>query len=283
MKKKFKGELAGFPAEVVEKMLERQVEQTGKKNVEVFEDRMTASQAGGGFDWKKTAEGEDFWWAVIGRGEFDLFFERYPRVWKKRGGSERTATDKERKLLLDALKKEGKGWDAKNKRVYDLEPEFKDGDFVRSSWDNGKHHGVGILRGEYKKGEEIDCYCLMSTDGGFTRGYGCSVGITTTRFDRPASEMDKKWLEDAMKENGLRWNAAEKRVEDLRWRAKEGETFEYIKIQYEKAVVSSNRDLRQDFSSVLYAGGNYYNPATGDAQRDADKINAIFNENKSKE
>lgn len=35
--KEFKGDLKGFPSEVVEKMLERQVEQGSKRDVKIFE------------------------------------------------------------------------------------------------------------------------------------------------------------------------------------------------------------------------------------------------------
>lgn len=39
---------------------------------------------------------------------------------------------------------------------------------------------------------------------------------------RHSTEGEKQLLFDKMKEKGLRWNAEEKRVEKIRWRAKEG-------------------------------------------------------------
>ena len=42
---------------------------------------------------------------------------------------------------------------------------------------------------------------------------------------RLATEEEKKLLFDKMKEQGLRWNAKEKRVEKIRWRAEEGDEY----------------------------------------------------------
>ena len=58
------------------------------------------------------------------------------------------------------------------------------------------------------------------------KGFGdkrwCSVSF------RHATEEEKKQLFAKMKEQGLRWNAEEKKVEKIRWRAKEGEDYWYI-------------------------------------------------------
>lgn len=43
-----------------------------------------------------------------------------------------------------------------------------------------------------------------------------------------ATEEEKQLLFDEMKEEGLRWNAEEKRVEKIRWRAEDGEKYYYV-------------------------------------------------------
>ena len=68
------GEITGFPIEVVQKMVERQVEQSGKPNVSVFQKSIFS-----GFLWKDTIEGTYFWDNVICNERFDLFFEKYPK------------------------------------------------------------------------------------------------------------------------------------------------------------------------------------------------------------
>ena len=70
----YKGELQGFPKEVVDKMLERQLEQR-ERNPAVFERYAAAGAVAGGFDWDKTPEGQSFWDKVIRNRNFNLFFK----------------------------------------------------------------------------------------------------------------------------------------------------------------------------------------------------------------
>jgi hypothetical protein len=67
-------DLKGFPIEVVEKMLERQKEQKGYRNISEFQ----ASNRSG-FSWIASPEGHRFWQDIIQLRKFNLFFERYPR------------------------------------------------------------------------------------------------------------------------------------------------------------------------------------------------------------
>lgn len=69
------GDIKDFPIEVVQKMLERQVEQWNEEDVQVFQ-----IIAIGGFDWSTSEEGLTFWKEVIRQKNFDLFFKKYPRV-----------------------------------------------------------------------------------------------------------------------------------------------------------------------------------------------------------
>ena len=73
------GEIADFPIEVVEKMLEMQVEQGNKRDVRNFEYYKAACASGYGFNWRDTIEQYSFWHEVINNKNFNLFFERYPK------------------------------------------------------------------------------------------------------------------------------------------------------------------------------------------------------------
>lgn len=75
----YKGDLAGFPKEVVEKMLEYQVAQGSKRDVSVFEMDCYVSDYHGGFNWDETPEGHQFWESIIGCGNFETFFKKYPK------------------------------------------------------------------------------------------------------------------------------------------------------------------------------------------------------------
>ena len=68
-----------FPIELVEKMIEEQVKQGNKADAEVFQKNASTDAEDGGFDWDKTDNDIDFWQEVIGEGNFDLFFEKYPK------------------------------------------------------------------------------------------------------------------------------------------------------------------------------------------------------------
>lgn len=74
------GDIKGFPLEVVQKMIERQVEQGNEANVKVFQGRATSDgKHFKGFDWLKTEEGTIFWLNVVAYKNFNLFFEKYPK------------------------------------------------------------------------------------------------------------------------------------------------------------------------------------------------------------
>lgn len=69
--------LKGFPLEVIEKMIDRQVETGYDPNVRNFQkDQYCVT---GGFDWSMSVEGGDFWNNVIHRKKFEIFFEKYPK------------------------------------------------------------------------------------------------------------------------------------------------------------------------------------------------------------
>jgi hypothetical protein len=75
----YEGDIADFPPEIVEMMLQRQFEQTGKRDVSVFENKMDADKEGNGFTWGVSPEKHDFWHVVIDQKKFDVFFEKYPK------------------------------------------------------------------------------------------------------------------------------------------------------------------------------------------------------------
>lgn len=75
----YKGDLEGFPSEIVKKMLERQVEQGNTRDISIFIGDIYAERELSGFDWCDTVEGLDFWSEVIENKKFDLFFKKYPK------------------------------------------------------------------------------------------------------------------------------------------------------------------------------------------------------------
>lgn len=92
--------------------------------------------------------------------------------------------------------------------------EFKDGDVLVSVYNEcmvifEKYNSTWSFKSHYNEGYEKD------------------VSFNNDAF-RHATEEEKQLLFDKMKKQGLRWNAEEKRVEKMRWRAKEGEGYHTI-------------------------------------------------------
>lgn len=71
------GELNGFPIDIVRAMLSEQKKQCGKTNVSIFQKDRSASCSEGGFLWRHTRDGQEFWERIISRRDFDVFYRTY--------------------------------------------------------------------------------------------------------------------------------------------------------------------------------------------------------------
>lgn len=59
------GDLVCFPKEIVQLMVKRQFEQTGKCDISVFQEDCSVGVKSGGFTWYRTEEGRDAWEVVM--------------------------------------------------------------------------------------------------------------------------------------------------------------------------------------------------------------------------
>ena len=78
-----KRQLEGFPKEIIKRMLECQEEQGNKRNISIFENNTAAVKKAGGFLWSETYENFSFWCNVIHNKNFNVFFEKYPKICHK--------------------------------------------------------------------------------------------------------------------------------------------------------------------------------------------------------
>ena len=95
-----KGQLIGFPKEIIARMLDCQEEQGNKRDVTVFEKYNSCSLVAGGFDWDETKEEDFFWYEVITKENFDLFFEKYPKQDNQDNSQEFKVGDKVYDIML---------------------------------------------------------------------------------------------------------------------------------------------------------------------------------------
>ena len=119
--------------------------------------------------------------------------------------------------------------------------EFKDGDVLVSVYNEcmvifEKYNSAWSFKSHYNEGYEKD------------------VSFNNDAF-RPATEEEKRLLFDKMKEQGLRWNAEEKRVEKIRWRAKKGEAYCRIGLG---GGVFYEIDRRTEADNVFYDTLNHF-------------------------
>lgn len=92
--------------------------------------------------------------------------------------------------------------------------EFKDGDVLTSIF-----NGQNVI---FKEMEKCGTFAVYYNDLG-----SVNYGWIIDSF-RHATEEEKQQLFGKMKEQGLKWNAEDKRVEKIRWRAKYGEEYWYV-------------------------------------------------------
>ena len=103
--------------------------------------------------------------------------------------------------------------------------EFKDGD-VLVLVVNGKRCNTFIYKSTDKRGFHyyyvgLDvCNQISISESPSNRWSNNDLSYST--------EEEKQLLFDKMKEQGLKWNAEEKRVEKIRWRAKDGKEYYYV-------------------------------------------------------
>jgi len=130
--------------------------------------------------------------------------------------------------------------------------EFKDGD-VLVVVVNGKRHNAFIYKGSDVLGFHL-FYAGINADGNLLI-YDSSNGRWGNEILSYATEEEKQLLFDKMKEQGLRWNAEEKRVEKIRWRAKKGGDYYFIDVDL---TVKSLDDTYSTFDNKLWDALNYF-------------------------
>ena len=144
------------------------------------------------------------------------------------------------------------------------------------------------------KPKDGDIIAFSSRALGIFKDYGC-LGHTDyvvlsegmLRFNegnwkkdnlRPATEEEKQLLFDALAKEGKRWNAEEKRIEDLpRWRALYNENYYLIGSEL---TVDCQSEIGYVVDDNRYNAGNYFKTREA-AERAAEKIRKILKESKA--
>nr|DAU84912.1 MAG TPA: hypothetical protein [Caudoviricetes sp.] len=122
------------------------------------------------------------------------------------------------------------------------EHKFKSGDVLRSIYKN-----TIVIFKEYNEDTSILFHSYYNTD---CKG---NEGWISTSF-RHATEEEKQCLFDKMREQNLYWDAKEKQVKQLRWRAEYGQDYYFII----NGTVSIDIDINHKSDVSRYESGNYF-------------------------
>lgn len=124
-----------------------------------------------------------------------------------------------------------------------FEKELEDGDVLCSVYSTT----IAIFKEYEKKGSKY-FYSHYNTDGSSNKNWNSAAF-------RHATEEEKQLLFDKMEEQGLQWNAEEKRVEKIRWRAGiDGKYFSFDSALRVQQFVEDNDTCDNAFYDAL----NYF-------------------------
>lgn len=136
--------------------------------------------------------------------------------------------------------------------IFEKIQEFKDGD-VLACKDSLNITCPFIYKNTDEAGFHL-FYIGLNCDGFIEKADSINSrwGDNTLRL---ATEEEKQLIFDKMREQGLKWNAEEKRVEKIRWRAKRHEDYYYIYMDLKALYIS---ETYNSFDNKLWDNLNYF-------------------------
>ena len=143
--------------------------------------------------------------------------------------------------------------------------EFNDGDMLIH--ENGN---MAILKGDFNDGYFSDYVSIEENELLVDCKHYWKLKSIGWRI---ATDDEKQYLFDKMKERGLRWNAENKQMEKIRWRAKKGDR--YWKIPLSSFVVSEMQEDNDAFDQEAWKCGNYFKTQE-QAERAAEAIKEVL-------
>ena len=122
--------------------------------------------------------------------------------------------------------------------------EFENGDVLCSAY-----NGTMVIFKEKEKDGSRYFYSHYNTDRSSNKGWNSAAF-------RHATEEEKQLLFKKTKEQGLKWNAEEKRVEKIRWRAEKGE--KYFTLKGATLVIDFYTENFDRTDEKCHEYGNYF-------------------------
>lgn len=138
--------------------------------------------------------------------------------------------------------------------------EFKDGDVLTSLFDNKV---VFIFKEDeskqkYNKNDYYVCHIYVSYSAGYVIEVPTKDSLSFCGHKdevRLATNKEKQFLFDKMKERGLQWNAEEKRVEKIRWRSEKCENYYFLNSDLSISIMG---DTYSSMDDEFWGTFNYF-------------------------
>ena len=253
-----KGDLEGFPKEIISRMLDCQEEQGNLRDVSIFESSKSTDLEPGGFDWYRTKEKGSFWYKVINNKNFDFFFEMYP----KKDNSQELETAKyvqvgDNAILSDYTSTQSSVEIEINTTEEDSQ-DFRMGDEV-----------INIITGRRGKISQISTNVIYVNfnEKGYTLDGRCYIDDKYPRLLHYRDDYDYDVID---------FNNLPKRQLPKRWRAENKGTYYCVDFMAEGGFFSgATSDSNSPFDNANYNSGNYFSTEV-EAEIIAQKLNEYF-------
>ena len=250
-----KGELKGFPKEIIARMLDCQQEQCNPIDVSVFEKNKHSTSSKGGFNWYSTKEGFDFWNEVISKKNFDIFFEKYPKKDNQEPKTAKYVRVGNNAILSDYTSTESS---VEINTTEDNSQEFKVGDEV-----------IDIILD--LKGRVTN----VKSNGSLEIQFEGKCGITeyNLKIEKRPSLLHYR---NDYNYDVIDFNNLPKRQTPKRWRAEEEGVYNFVSFDNECWFFSDDtKDDYDHFDNDNYNSGNYFCTEV-EAEIIAQKLNAYM-------
>ncbi len=297
-----KGDLIGFPKEIISRMLYCQEEQGNPRDVSVFEKGRAAGQYNKGFTWNETKEGSLFWSKVINTKDFDIFFEKYPKKDNQDNSQEFRVDDLEnyipkgrlegfpKEIIARMLECQEKQGNPRNISVFERN-KYNIVELGGFDWDKTIEKDIfweevignknfNLFFEKYPKQDSQDFRVGDEVIDIITRQRGKILEINTNDGSNyPIYVSVNKYprllhYRDDYDYSIIDFNNLPKRQEPKRWRAEKGDI--YYSFTSNFGVEESIED-NYYLDNKAYDSGNYFKTKE-EAQEVADKLNKYFQE-----
>lgn len=157
--------------------------------------------------------------SIVHSSKEGLLDKEYYAEWNANANWHLVPFEKRCNFLSTIVKESGLHWNSETLKIEDLNPKFKDGDILIS-----EDSDITLVFKEYIDFAIFTSYCSTT---------GRNDNWRTSTFRHASSYEEDRFYKRLKEQQGLRWNAEKKQVEEAKWKPQVGETFYYMNLIFE--------------------------------------------------